>query len=62
MTILNQTFARIWLSAKSLRDEQGQTTLEYALVVGVIVVAAAVGLGIFFDSVSTALEDIAGQI
>jgi Flp pilus assembly pilin Flp len=58
MTILDRMFARVVLSLHSLRDERGQTATEYAVIVGAIVVAGAIGIGIFFDAISDYLTGL----
>ena len=47
---------------KFLRESKAATTIEYAILVGVIVVAAATLLGTFHAQITTAIQAIATNI
>lgn len=45
-----------------LLDEEAASAIEYAVIAGVIVMALAVALNVFFDGLEDAFESIAGKI
>lgn len=45
-----------------LRGERGVSALEYAILVGVIVVAVVAALATFEDDLTTAIENLGDQI
>jgi Flp pilus assembly pilin Flp len=47
---------------KRLRDESGQTMAEYAVVLGVIVIAVVVTLGLLSNKITSVLNNVVASM
>jgi Flp pilus assembly pilin Flp len=51
-----------WRISERLRGEQGQTTSEYMVIAGVVVVILLAVFGLFRDQITTAMNTLMGNV
>jgi Flp pilus assembly pilin Flp len=62
MDALYSLYARMTVALSSLKDEDGQTFTEYAIIVATIAVGVVAAVGSLRDAVITAISKAAGDI
>jgi Flp pilus assembly pilin Flp len=59
---IQRTLARTVAARTALREERGQTFVEYVMVAGLVGVALIIGLTAFKDQIASALDAIGSQL
>jgi len=59
---MKDAFLKLSIKLQSLKDEQGQDLIEYALVVALIAFAATAGMSTLANGVNNAFSDIASKL
>lgn len=60
MRLLNEALLRLMTWAR--RDEEGQTLVEYGLIIVLVSVALVVALGLFRDDIAAVFSNIGGTL
>ena len=62
MKFLNEIATKIAVRFQNMKDEAGQTLVEYGLIVALISIVAITALALVGSNVSAVFDDVAGEL